>query len=63
MVVAAGGGAWLRAHEQRIAASESAVAVMDVVVQKIDKFMDLMIEEKLKQRDESNESAKVPIRR
>ena len=63
LAVAAGGGAWLRAHEQRLAATESAIAVNTVVVQKLDKFMDLMIEEKLKQRGEPDEPAEVPVQR
>lgn len=44
ITIAGAGGAWLKAHEQRISATEA-------VVQKLDKLVDLMLEEKLAQRE------------
>jgi hypothetical protein len=43
--IASAGGAWLKAHEQRISAAEA-------VIQKLDTLTDLLIEEKLSQRKE-----------
>jgi hypothetical protein len=42
--IIAGGGAWLRTHEARISASEA-------IIKKIDTLVDLLIAEKLQEKD------------